>query len=230
MRRRRRSRASRSRRSATTSPSTARRPSTASPCSPSCRSTRSRRGCPATTATIMPVSSRRRSPADGGIVRVAGDLSAQRQPAEYRQISLQTQMDGPAYRLCQRAAGAGRAADPGRRLQRHSGRGRCRTTRQPGSNDALYLPQTREKFRALINLGLTDAVARRQRCRRPLHLLGLSGRRLAEEQGHPHRPPVAVAAGGRPADRRSASASTCAAGTSRPTTCRSVPSWRSALT
>ena len=25
-------------------------------------------------------------------------------------------------------------------------------------NDALFLPQTREKFRALINLGLTDAI------------------------------------------------------------------------
>jgi exodeoxyribonuclease-3 len=25
-------------------------------------------------------------------------------------------------------------------------------------NDALYLPQTREKFRALINLGMTDAI------------------------------------------------------------------------
>jgi len=25
-------------------------------------------------------------------------------------------------------------------------------------NDALFLPQTREKFRALVNLGLTDAI------------------------------------------------------------------------
>ena len=30
---------------------------------------------------------------------------------------------------------------------------------RPGSDDALFLPQTREKFRALINLGLTDADA-----------------------------------------------------------------------
>src|SRR5439155_17623551 len=32
--------------------------------------------------------------------------------------------------------------------------------RQPEAwtNDALFLPQTREKFRALVNLGLTDAI------------------------------------------------------------------------
>ena len=43
---------------------------------------------------------------------------------------------------------------------------------------------------------------RGQRRRRALHLLGLSGRRLAEELRHPHRPPAAVAAGRRPADHR----------------------------
>jgi exodeoxyribonuclease-3 len=49
------------------------------------------------------------------------------------------------------------------------------------TGDALFLPQTREKFRALTNLGLTD------------------GRRVDEGQRHPHRPSAAVAAGGRPA-------------------------------
>ena len=43
---------------------------------------------------------------------------------------------------------------------------------------------------------------RRQRRPRALHVLGLPGRRLAEELGHPHRPPAAVAAGRRPAHRR----------------------------
>ncbi len=49
------------------------------------------------------------------------------------------------------------------------------------AKDALFLPQTREKFRALINLGLTDAVRAVSDAPRPLHVLGLPGRRLAEE-------------------------------------------------
>ena len=75
-------------------------------------------------------------------------------------------------------------------------------TRPPGQGDALFLPQTRAKFRALCNLGLTDAVRAGSDGPRPLHLLGLSGRRLAEEQRHPHRPSAAVAAGRRPAASR----------------------------
>ena len=43
--------------------------------------------------------------------------------------------------------------------------------------------------------------ARGHRRARPVHLLGLSGRRLAEELGHPDRPSAAVAAGQRPADQ-----------------------------
>ena len=43
---------------------------------------------------------------------------------------------------------------------------------------------------------------RGQRRRRPLHVLGLPGRRLRQGQRHPYRPSAAVAAGGRPADRR----------------------------
>ena len=52
--------------------------------------------------------------------------------------------------------------------------------RRPRSlgNDALFLPQTREKFRALINLGLTDAIRAVSDASRPLHVLGLPGRRL----------------------------------------------------
>ena len=98
-----------------------------------------------------------------------------------------------------------------------------RDVRNPAvwANDALFLPQTRGKFRALLNLGLTDALRAVERRGRPLHVLGLSGRRLAEEQRHPHRPPAAVAAGRRPAQRRPASTSMCAPGRSRPTTCRS---------
>ena len=70
------------------------------------------------------------------------------------------------------------------------------------TNDALFLPQTREKYRALINLGLTDALRAVSDCIRPLYVLGLSGRRLGEGQWHPYRPRSALAAGRRPAGRR----------------------------
>ena len=43
------------------------------------------------------------------------------------------------------------------------------------TGDALFLPQTREKFRELMALGLIDALRATTRRRRPLHLLGLSG-------------------------------------------------------
>ncbi len=65
--------------------------------------------------------------------------------------------------------------------------------------DALFLPRTRQKFRSLCNLGLTDAIRACTDAARPLHVLGLPGRRLAEERRNPDRPPVAVAAGSRPA-------------------------------
>ena len=65
-------------------------------------------------------------------------------------------------------------------------------------NDALFLPRTRERFRALLNLGLTDALRAVERRWRALHVLGLPGRRLSEERRHPHRPSAAVAAGRRP--------------------------------
>ena len=49
------------------------------------------------------------------------------------------------------------------------------------TNDALFLPQTREKFRTLTNLGLTDAVRAGSDAGRAVHLLGLSGGRLEQE-------------------------------------------------
>ena len=67
--------------------------------------------------------------------------------------------------------------------------------------DALFLPETRGAFRRLENLGLTDALRGDHRRGRPLHVLGLPGRRLAEEQRHPHRPSAALAGSGRPAGR-----------------------------
>jgi exodeoxyribonuclease-3 len=60
-------------------------------------------------------------------------------------------------------------------------------------NDALYLPQTREKFRALCHLGLIDVL--RSGSEGP-------GRRLAEGQWHPDRPPAGVVASRGSAHRR----------------------------
>ncbi len=68
--------------------------------------------------------------------------------------------------------------------------------------DALFLPKTRAAFRSLAALGLTDALRATTDAARALHVLGLSGRSLAEELGHPDRSPDAVAAGGGPAGHR----------------------------
>ena len=55
------------------------------------------------------------------------------------------------------ASGAGGAAGPRRRLQCHP---RAARLRRPAAwiGDALFLPQTRARFRTLLNLGLTDAL------------------------------------------------------------------------
>ena len=66
-------------------------------------------------------------------------------------------------------------------------------------NDALFLPQTRFKFRELMLARPDRRSARDHGRRRPLHLLGLSGGRLAKEQRHPHRPSASVPAGRRQA-------------------------------
>lgn len=49
-------------------------------------------------------------------------------------------------------------------------------------NDALFLPQTRERSAGSKPAGLTDAV-RADGCGARLYVLGLSGRRLAENNG-----------------------------------------------
>jgi exodeoxyribonuclease-3 len=67
--------------------------------------------------------------------------------------------------------------------------------------DALFRPESLERFRRIVNLGLTDAV-RATTDGGSLHLLGLPGRRLAAQCRHPHRPHPALAAGGGPAGGR----------------------------
>ena len=66
------------------------------------------------------------------------------------------------------------------------------------TDDALFLPRDAGQIPRADRARLHRRAARDHRRRRPLHLLGLSGRRLAAEQRHPHRPLSAVAAGRRP--------------------------------
>jgi exodeoxyribonuclease-3 len=66
--------------------------------------------------------------------------------------------------------------------------------------DALFRPESRNAFRQLENLGFTDALRAVNDEAGNLHVLGLSGRRLAQEQRHPHRSSDALAGGGEPAE------------------------------
>ena len=96
-------------------------------------------------------------------------------------------------------------------------------------DDALFLPQTRDAIPLADQSRPHRRRARDQRRGRALHLLGLSGRRLAEEQRHPHRSSAAVAAAPPTSLPMPASTAMCGAGKSRPITCRSGSIWRLAL-
>ena len=61
--------------------------------------------------------------------------------------------------------------------------------------DALYRLDSRQAFRRIMNLGLTDAVLACELERRAVYVLGLSGRRLAEEPWPPDRSHPAITAG-----------------------------------
>ena len=68
--------------------------------------------------------------------------------------------------------------------------------------DALFLPETRAKFRELLGPWLHRRFSRLRWGGGALHILGLSGGRMAKKQRHPHRPSIAVAASGRHACER----------------------------
>ena len=205
-----------SRSSATTSPSTARRASTASP---SCRSARSTSVRPR-----LPGDERRRA---GALRR--GDDPAGRRPVRVASIYLPNGNPVGTDKFDYKLAWMDAAARPRRSACSPSRSRWCSPATTTSSraddaddpadwaDDALFQPESRAAFRALARTRLTDAL--RATAGGRLHLLGLSGRRLAEERRHPHRPPAAVAAGRRPA-RRPRSTATRAPGTSRPTTCR----------
>ena len=193
--------AARSRRSATTSSPTARRPSTASRCCRNCRSTRPDRGLAgddedAHARFIEGVVSLKR-----GVLRVAclylpngNPPDTDKYPYKLKWMSRLLEYSRERLKTEEPLVLAGdfnvipAAADvynPGRLGQRRAV--------PPGDPRGLPVPaRPRPDRRA----------ARRHRRAGPVHVLGLSGRRLAEELGHPDRPPAAVAAGQRPPDRR----------------------------
>ena len=138
--------------------------------------------CPATTPTSTRAIIEAVVSAPSGVVRVGLDLPAQRQSrSARRQVRLQARLDGPAAsRHAARLLALRGAARARRRLQRHP---RAARRQAPGRLDAATRcssPRPRGQFRALLNLGLTDAVRACDDGPGRLHLLGLSGRRLAE--------------------------------------------------
>ncbi len=69
------------------------------------------------------------------------------------------------------------------------------------TGDALYQPEIAGRLPPASGAWADRRRPRGRRSRRHLHLLGLSGGCLAEEQRHPHRSPAALAGGCRPAAR-----------------------------
>ena len=136
-------------------------------------------------------------------VRVGGHLPAQRQSDRHGEVRLQAARGWTRLNAHAREpAGAGGADGADRRLQRHPGARATPTIRPPGPATPCSSPRVAAAFRALKYLGLTDAYMARRRLARRLHLLGLSGRRLAAEPRHPHRPRPALAPGRRRPDQR----------------------------
>ena len=83
----------------------------------------------------------------------------------------------------------------GGRLQCHSGTARRAISRSLERRRAVSaaIPA---RLPAPVQSGTDRRLSRLRRPRRQLHLLGLSGRCLAEEPRHPHRPHAAVTSGG----------------------------------
>jgi exodeoxyribonuclease III len=126
------------------------------------------------------------------------DLSAERQSAGQRKIRLQAGLDGPAHHHAQGRLGL---EEPLVLAGDFNVIPTPLDARTPARwvDDALFQPETRARFRALVHLGFIDAVRALNPTTGSVHILGLPGRRLAEERRHPHRSRAAVAASRRPA-------------------------------
>ena len=160
--------------------------------------------CPATTATTKRAIIEAIVSVPTGVVQGRLDLPAERQSrSATREIPLQARLDdAAASEHVARAAGSRRSVRHGGRLQRHPRADRRQAPRRRGPTMRCSSRRRAPPTARSLNLGLTDAVRALPSRARRLHVLGLSGRRLAEGRRHPHRSPAAVAAGGRPARRR----------------------------
>ena len=224
MRRRRVSARGVRRRSATTSPSTARRPSTASRCCRNFRSTRSTTACPATTSDdharfIEAVVSTAQ-----GALRVASIYLPNGNPPDTEKYTYKI---GWMKRLSAYARERLALEEPLVMAGDYNVIPTAADARNPQAwtGDALFLPQHARRIPRADQSRPHRRGARDQRRSRPLYVLGLSGRRLAEEQRHPHRPPAAVAARRRQAHRRRHRPPCARPGRSRPITCRCGSIW-----
>ena len=210
----------RSRTSATMSRRTGRRRSTASRSSPSAPS-RSRAACPATMTTpqsryieaVIPTGERRGAASPASICRTAIRRAREKYPYK---LAFMERLIRHARKLLDYEEPLVLAGDFNvipeplrRRPSRALGHRRAVPAADPGE-----VPRADRAW-------LHRRAARDHRRGRPLHVLGLSGGRLAEEQRHPHRPSPAVAAGGRSPRSRPRSTRRCAGATKPPITRRS---------
>ena len=131
-------------------------------------------------------------------------------------------------RLDEHAQGVAGARGTGRadgRLQRHPAAGGLLRSQGVDGGRALSAGIARGAAPRRIS-GLHRRVPRLRSAAEPVHVLGLSGRRLAEGPRHPHRPHSAVAAGGRPSQALRHRQACARRARSRPTMCRSGANWR----
>ena len=134
--------------------------------------------------------------ADGG-----RPLPPQRQPGRHREVRLQAGVDGTATWPCPHASGARGDVRAVRRLQclpDRDGRLRSQGVRQRCALSARIAGGIPQAAQYRPDRRGTRLPSRR----RAVHVLGLPGRCLAQGPRPADRPPAAVTAGRRPADRR----------------------------
>ncbi len=175
------------------SPSTGKRPSTASRCCRNFRSTRSTAACPATTQDDHARFIEGVVSTAHGALRVASIYLPNGNPPDTEKYTYKI---GWMKRLSAYARERLALEEPLIMAGDYNVIPTAADARNPQAwtGDALFLPQTRDEYPRADQSRPDRRHARHQRRCRPLYVLGLSGRRLAEEQRHPHRSSAAVAA------------------------------------
>ena len=134
----------------------------------------------------------------GGVGAGRQSLPAQRQSHRHRQVRLQARLD--AAPRSAHAATLLELEEPLVLIGDYNVIPEPVDAKNPQAwtEDALFQPETRAAFRSLAQPWPDRRLARLPSRARHLHVLGLSGRRLAEGPRHPHRSHPGVAAGRRP--------------------------------